>query len=77
MSEKAQIIFMQVRLIRLASVTWRLPMEKVLSIFHNFQVFEYIEACYGIFHCEGDEVILTEITEYLHGKGMTCYAGVV
>ena len=38
--------------------------------YENVDVFGYIEKCYGIFHCEGDEVILEDITEFLEGKGM-------
>lgn len=33
MSEKEEIIFMQTRLIRLASEEWHLPLEKVIEIF--------------------------------------------
>ena len=34
------------------------------------QKFGYIEKCYGIFHCEGDEAVLEDITEFLEGKGI-------
>ncbi|WP_448783795.1 DUF3791 domain-containing protein [Blautia sp.] len=33
-------------------------------------VLGYIEKCYGIFHCEGDEAVLEEIMEFLKGKGI-------
>lgn len=36
----------------------------------SVDVLGYIEKSYGIFHCEGDEVILEDITEFLEGKGM-------
>lgn len=33
MSEKEEIIFMQTRLIRLASEEWHLPIEKIVELF--------------------------------------------
>lgn len=70
MSEKDEITFMQTRLIRLASEEWHLPIEKIIDLFKSVDVLGYIEKCYGIFHCEGDEVILEDITEFLEEKGM-------
>ena len=70
MSEKAEITFMQTRLIRLASEEWHLPIEKIIDLFKSVDVFGYIEKCYGIFHCEGDEVILEDITEFIEEKRM-------
>ena len=65
MSEKAEITFMQTRLIRLASEEWHLPIEKIIELFKRVDVLGYIEKGYGIFHCEGDESVLEDITEFL------------
>ena len=62
MSEKEQIIFMQTRIIRLASQEWHLPVERIIELF--------IESAYGIFHCEGDEAVLEDISEMLDRKGV-------
>ena len=70
MSEKTEITFMQTRLIRLASDEWNLPVEKIILLFKEADVLGYIEKCYGIFHCEGDEAVLEDITEFLEGKGV-------
>ena len=70
MSEKTEITFMQTRLIRLASDEWNLPVEKIILLFKETDVLGYIEKCYGIFHCEGDEAVLEDITEFLQGKGI-------
>ncbi len=70
MSEKAEITFMQTRLIRLASEEWHLSMEQIIDLFKKADVLEYIEKGYGIFHCEGDEVVLEDITEFLNRKGI-------
>ena len=63
MSEKEEITFMQTRIIRLASEEWKLPVDKIVDIFSKAAVLEYIEKCYGIFHCEGDDVVLEEVAE--------------
>ncbi len=70
MSEKEEITFMQTRIIRLASEEWKLPVDKIVDIFSKAAVLEYIEKCYGIFHCEGDDVVLEEVAEYLEKKGV-------
>lgn len=59
---------MQTRLIRLASEEWCLPIEKIVELFKRFNVLEYIEKGYGIFHCEGDETVFDDITEFLKEK---------
>lgn len=70
MSEKSEITFMQTRLIRLASEEWHLPIEKIIELFKRVDVLGYIEKGYGIFHCEGDEAVLDDITELLEEKGI-------
>lgn len=77
MSEKAQITFMQTRLLRLASEEWKQPIESVASIFKSLNVFAYIESGYGIFHCEGDEAVLEEVEIFLERKGMKVNARTV
>ena len=74
MSEKTEITFMQTRLIRLASEEWHLSVEQIIHLFKEANVLEYIEKCYGIFHCEGDEAVLEDITEFLQGKGININA---
>ncbi len=76
MSEKSEIIFMQTRLIRRASEEWHLPIEKVVAIFKKNSILDYIEIEYGIFHCEGDDVVLEDIDELLARKGIDIYAEV-
>ena len=70
MNEKTEITFMQTRLIRLAAEEWHLSIDKIVELFKSVDVLGYIEKCYGIFHCEGDEVILEDIAEFLGAKRM-------
>lgn len=70
MNEKTEIIFMQTRLIRLAAQMWKVPTENIINLFKKADVLDYIEAGYGIFHCEGDEAVLEDVSEYLKRKGV-------
>lgn len=70
MSEKSEITFMQTRLIRLASEEWHLSIEQIIDLFKKADILGYIEKGYGIFHCEGDEAVLEDITEFLDRKGV-------
>lgn len=70
MSEKSQITFMQIRLIRLAAEEWNMSVEKIIDIFQKADVLGYIEVGFGIFHCEGDEAVLGDINKFLERKGM-------
>ena len=72
MSEKEEIIFMQTRLVRLASKEWHLPVDEIFNIFGKADVLGYIENCYGIFHCEGDDAVLEDITEFLQRCFCSC-----
>ena len=68
MSEKTEITFMQTRLIRLASEEGHLLVEQIIHLFKAADVLGYIEKCYGIFHCEGDEAVLEDITEFANNS---------
>ena len=74
MQENEEITFMQTRLIRLASEEWHLPISQIVNLFKKVDVLGYIEKGYGIFHCEGDEAVLEDITEFLNGKGINVHA---
>lgn len=70
MGEKQQILYMQTRLIRLASEKWNMSIEKLAEIFTEYKVLQYIEKCFGIFHVEGDEAVLEDVERYLKNRGM-------
>lgn len=71
MNERQQIIYMQARLIRLASEKWGESIERIAELFDKHHVLKYIEDCFGIFHVEGDEAILEDIVGYLKNKGVS------
>lgn len=69
MSEKSEIVFMQVRLLRIASEEWHMPIQKVNELFDKFGILKFIEECYGVFHMEGDYAVFDEIKTLLRNKG--------
>ena len=69
MDERSQLLFMQTRIVRLASYRWNLPIEKIVELFKKVKVLEYIETGFGIFHCEGDEAVLDDVERYIVKKG--------
>ena len=69
MTERNQITHMQVRIARMAAEKWKMPIGQVAGIFAEYQVFEYIRDCFGIFHTEGDEAVWEDIVPYLKARG--------
>lgn len=76
MSEKQQIIYMQTRIIRLASEEWNISIERIAEIFTKYNILQYIEDYFGIFHVQGDEAILEDIEKYLKNRGMSNDTGI-
>lgn len=74
MSEKAEILFMQVRLLRLASEEWNLSIQKTSELFDKNNILKFIEDCYDVFHMEGDRAVLEEIRLVLLNKGVNINA---
>ena len=72
MNERQQIIYMQTRMIRLASEMWDMSIETIVKLFTKYNVLKYIEECFDLFHMEGDQAILEDITAYLKNKEVAC-----
>ncbi len=49
MSKSSEIVFMQVRLLRLASEEWHMSVQQVNVIFDKYCIFKFIEDCYDVF----------------------------
>ncbi len=64
MSERQQIIYMQTRIMRLASERWNKPMVAISKLFTKYDVLRYIEECFDMFHAQGDEAILEDVGTY-------------
>lgn len=61
---------MQTRIIRLASEVWGRPIEMIAELFAQYGVLQYIEDCFGLFHMEGDDAVLEDVTVYLKNRGV-------
>lgn len=70
MSEKTQILFIQTRLIRLASEKWNTTIIKANAIFAKYNIFKFIEECFEEFGAEGDEAVFEDIELLLHNLGV-------
>ncbi|MCM1191914.1 MAG: DUF3791 domain-containing protein [Butyrivibrio sp.] len=77
MSEKTEIVFMQARLLRLASEEWHMPIQRINVLFDKYDIFEFIEECYDVFHMEGDYAVFGEVEAVLKNKGVDVSAGII
>lgn len=70
MNEEQQILFMQIRLLRMTSEKLGLTLKQTAELFDRFKVLPFIRDCWEIFHVEGDNAVYEEIREYLISKGV-------
>ena len=69
MSEKQQILFMQIRILRMMAEKYSLSLKEAAEIFGKYNVLPFIRESYGIFHVEGDEAVFEEVKSFLQSKG--------
>ncbi len=69
MDEQQQVLFMQVRLIRMTAENLGLSMKEAAELFEKYNVLPFIREGWGVFHVEGDFAVYEEIKEFLKSKG--------
>ena len=69
MNESQQILFMQIRILRMMAEKYSLSLKQVADIFGQYDVLTFIREGFGIFHVEGDEAVFEEVKAYLQSKG--------
>ena len=69
MSENQQILFMQIRILRMMAERFSFSLKQAAEIFSTYNVLPFIREGFGIFHVEGDEAVFEEVKAYLHSKG--------
>ena len=69
MDETQQILFMQIRLLRMMAEKYSLSLKEAAEIFGQYKVLPFIRDGFGIFHVEGDEAVFEEIKDFLKAKG--------
>jgi len=73
MQEREQILYMQTRLMLMASERWHEPLDRVAFLFRQYGLAEMIEECFDIFHTEGDEAVYADIMTLLANKGVVLH----
>ena len=69
MNETQQILFMQIRILRMLAEKYSLSLKQAAEIFGQYDVLHFIREGFGIFHVEGDEAVFEEVKAYLQAKG--------
>ena len=69
MKESQQILYMQIRIIRMMSEKYSLSLKQAAELFGQYNVLPFIREGFGIFHVEGDEAVFEEVKSYLKSKG--------
>ena len=69
MDEKIQILYMQMRMVRMAARKWKTTVARAARFFDENGVFHYIEDFFGVFHVEGDLAVFDDIKKYIKNKG--------
>ena len=69
MNEQQQILYMQVRILRMASERFGISLKEAALLFKKFEVLSYIRVGWGIFQTEGDEAIFVDVKQFLKNKG--------
>ena len=69
MNESEQILFMQIRLLRMMAEKYGLTLKQAAQIFAAYNVLPFIREGFGIFHVEGDEAVFEEVKGFLKDKG--------
>lgn len=69
MNEAQQILFMQIRLLRMLAEKYGLTLKQAAQIFAAYNVLPFIREGFGIFHVEGDEAVFEEVKGFLKSKG--------
>ena len=64
-----EIIFMQLRIVRLFSERFFLKVSEVNHIFCEHGIYELIQEGYGTYHCGGDEIVYEDVLEILKREG--------
>lgn len=69
MDEKEQILYMQTRIIRKASLLWKKSLKETTEVFQKYNLLEYIKRGFELFHMEGDDSVLDSISLYVKNQG--------
>ena len=69
MKEAQQILFMQIRILRMMAEKYSMSLKEAAELFGQYNVLPFIREGFGIFHVEGDEAVFEEVKGFLKSKG--------
>jgi hypothetical protein len=69
MGEREQIVYMQVRIVRMYATAHDLTLAQAARAFDESGAFRYICDSWGLFHIEGDDVVLQDVESFMQTKG--------
>ena len=69
MSESQQILFMQIRILRMMAEKYSLSLKQAAEMFGQYNVLAFIREGFGIFYVYVDEAVFEEVKSFLQAKG--------
>ena len=64
-----EIIFMQIRIVRLFCERYALNVNAINKLFIDNKIYELIEDCYDSYHCGSDEIVYSDVRDILVKNG--------
>lgn len=68
MEERSQIVFMQVRIVRMYATAHGVTLAEAARAFEAAGAFRYIADCWGLFHVEGDDAVLDDVESFMRSR---------
>lgn len=68
-TQKDDLFQIQVRVFRTFQLKWDLDFAECSELFNKYDIYNYIETCYEIFHTQGDDASVADIEKYLQNNG--------
>lgn len=67
---QSDIADMQCWVFRMAQTKWKIPPSECVRLFQKYNVFGFIEECYGMLHLSSYQCALDDVEEMLHNNGV-------
>lgn len=74
MDESTQALFMQARIIHLASQRWGTSLKDAASALLESGALAYVRDSFDYFHMQGDDAVLDDVEEFLKDRGVVAHA---
>lgn len=68
-AREKEVLNMQLTLIPLLADKWKKSYKELSKLFHNYDVLNYIDACYENYNSTGNQGIIDDLKEYIEMQG--------